>query len=76
MFESVAPSRWIRPPAPGTLYGIDVAERAHGITTQPLQAVSWSADSGASEAPKSTVRAVTPAMPAPEPVGEYVRLIP
>ena len=49
---------------------------AHGMTTQPLHAVSWSGDNGASEAPKSTVRAVIAAMPAPEPVGEYVMLIP
>ena len=55
---------------PGRLYGIDVAESAQGITTQPLQASSWLGESGASEAPKSTVRAVIAAMPAPEPVGE------
>ena len=35
-----------------------VAESAHGIWTQPLQAVNWSDVSGASLAPKSTVRAV------------------
>ena len=44
-----------------------VAASAHGITTQPLQAVIWSGVNGASEAPKSTVRAVIWAMPAPEP---------
>ena len=46
------------------------------MTTQPLQAVSWSGESGASEAPKSTVRAVICAIPAPEPVAVYVMLIP
>ena len=49
---------------------MDVAASAHGITTQALHAVTWSGESGASEAPKSTVRAVICAMPAPEPVGE------
>ena len=48
-----------------------VAESAHGIWTQPLQAVNWSADIGASLAPKSTVRAVIAAMPAPEPTPLY-----
>ena len=52
------------------LYGIDVAERAHGTTTQLLQSASCDDESGASEAPKSTVRAVIEAIPAPEPVGE------
>ena len=46
------------------------------MTGQPLQAVSSSGERGASEAPKSTVRAVICAIPAPEPVGEYVMLIP
>src|ERR687888_556373 len=50
---------------------IDVAESAHGIWTQPLQASNWSGVSGASLAPKSTVRAVMAAMPPPEPIGEY-----
>ena len=58
------------------LYGIDVAERAHGTTTQLLQSASCDDESGASEAPKSTVRAVIEAIPAPEPVGEYLMLIP
>ena len=44
---------------------------AHGIWTQPLQAVNWSAVSGASEAPKSTVRFVIAGMPPPEPIAEY-----
>ena len=39
-----------------------------GIWTQPLQAFAWSTVSGASLAPKSTVRAVIWAMPAPEPI--------
>ena len=57
--------------APGTLYGIAVPASAHGIWTQPLQAVNWSEVSGASEAPKSTVRAVIAEMPAPEPTALY-----
>ena len=36
---------------------IDVDDSAHGIWTQPLQASNWSGVSGASLAPKSTVRA-------------------
>ena len=52
------------------LYGTDMPASAHGMTTQPLQAVSWSGLSGASDAPKSTVRAVICAMPAPDPVAE------
>src|ERR671930_804969 len=53
------------------LYGIAVADSAHGICTQPLQAANSSFESGASLAPKSTVRAVIAAMPPPEPIGEY-----
>src|SRR5215510_11020802 len=66
----------MRPDTPGRLYAIEVADSAHGIWTQPLQAVNWSGDSGASDAPKSTVRAVTAEMPPPEPIGEYVSPIP
>ena len=51
-----------------------VAESAHGMSRQPLHAFAWSGVSGASEAPKSTVRAVIAAMPAPEPVGLYETL--
>ena len=57
-------------PIPGRLYGTEIAESAHGIWTQPPHFVVWSGDIGASEAPKSTVRAVIAAIPAPEPVGE------
>ena len=56
---------------PGTLYGIAVPASAHGIWTQPLQALNWSGVSGASEAPKSTVRFVIAWMPPPEPIGLY-----
>ncbi len=45
-----------------------MAESAHGIWTQPLQAAAWSGESGASLAPKSTVRAVIAAMPPPLPI--------
>jgi hypothetical protein len=36
-----------------------------------VQALSWSLVSGASEAPKSTVREVIAEIPAPEPTGLY-----
>ena len=49
------------------LNAMPVAVRPQGICTQPLHAVAWAGVSGASEAPKSTVRAVIWAMPAPEP---------
>src|SRR3954469_10206108 len=49
-----------------------VAESAQGIWTQLLQAAAWSGVSGASDAPKSTVRAVIWAMPVPEPTAPYV----
>ena len=49
------------------MYMIEVAASAHGIWTHPLHAENWSELIGASEAPKSTVRAVICAMPAPEP---------
>ncbi len=45
-----------------------IAPSAHGIWTQPLQAVAWSVDSGASLAPKSTARAVIWSMPPPLPI--------
>ena len=48
-----------------------MAENAHGIWTQPLQAVNWSGVSGASLAPKSTVRAEIAAMPPPLPIPLY-----
>src|SRR6476469_6838554 len=48
-----------------------VADSAHGTWTQPLQAAAWSGLSGASDAPKSTVRAVIAWMPPPEPIGLY-----
>src|SRR5215470_13299956 len=76
MFASNGPERRSRPPIPGKLYGTDRPASAHGMTTQPLQAASWSGESGASEAPKSTERAVICAIPAPEPVGVYVMWIP
>src|SRR5579871_2472846 len=62
--------------APGTLYESVVAERAHGISIQPLQAAACVGLSGASEAPKSTVLAVMSAIPVPEPTEAYVRLYP
>ena len=60
-----------RPFSPGMLYGIEVADSAHGIWTQPLHALNWSLESGASLAPKSTVRLVIAAMPPPLPIGLY-----
>ena len=44
-----------------------MAESAHGIWTQPLQASNCSRVSGASDAPKSTVRLVIAWIPAPDP---------
>src|SRR5215475_12026804 len=53
---------------PGTLYETVVAASAHGIWTQPWHALAWSDVSGASLAPKSTVRAVICSMPPPLPI--------
>ena len=44
-----------------------VAVSAHGIWTQPLQPENCAGVIGASDAPKSTVRAEIWAMPAPDP---------
>src|SRR3954447_8853155 len=74
--ESTRPLKRRRLLRPGTLYGIDVPPSAHGIWTQPLQAANWSGVSGASLAPKSTVRFVTAEIPPPDPIGPYVILIP
>src|SRR5262249_5241820 len=41
-----------------------------------LQAAAWAGVSGASEAPKSTVRAVICAIPVPDPTAAYVMLSP
>jgi hypothetical protein len=54
--------------APFRLYEASVAPSAHGTWTQSLQAEAWSEVSGASLAPKSTVRAVICAIPPPEPI--------
>src|SRR5919199_1937031 len=61
---------------PRKRYAIDVADSAHGICTQPRHAANWSGVSGASLAPKSTVRFVIALMPPPDPIGPYVILIP
>src|SRR5947209_16809188 len=76
MSASTLPFSRIRLGPPSSLYGIDVAESAHGIWTQPLHAANWSGESGASLAPKSTVRFVIAAMPPPLPIGLYVTLSP
>src|SRR4051794_19260284 len=65
---------WFGRPSPR--YAIDVADSAHGIWTQPRHAANWSGVSGASLAPKSTVRFVIALMPPPEPIGPYVILRP
>src|SRR5437773_12526428 len=49
----------------------EVADSAHGICTHPLQALNWSGVSGASLAPKSTVRLATAEIPPPEPIPLY-----
>src|SRR5881394_804830 len=61
---------------PGILKPIPVAVKAQGICTQLLQAPACSGVSGASEAPKSTVRAVIWAIPAPEPTAPYLTGMP
>ena len=70
------PLMWMWFGSASPLYAIAVAESAHGICAQPLQAASWSGVKGASLAPKSTVRFVTALMPPPEPIGPYVTLMP
>src|ERR1044071_10201802 len=61
---------------PGALKPTPVAERAHGICAQLLQSDACAGVSGASEAPKSTVRAVIWAIPAPEPTAPYLTGMP
>src|SRR5260221_13539899 len=61
---------------PGTLKPRPVADSAQGICTQPLQAAACCGVNGASEAPKSTVRAVIWAIPAPEPTDPYLTAMP
>ncbi len=55
---------------PGMLKARPVAVRAQGIWTQLLHEAAWEDVSGASDAPKSTVRAVICAIPAPDPTEE------
>src|SRR6201992_424723 len=61
---------------PGMLKPRPVAERAHGIVTQPLHFDSCSGVIGASEAPKSTVPFEIALMPSPEPTAEYLTGMP
>src|SRR3954447_12883420 len=61
---------------PGMLNPRPVADRAQGTWTQPLQADACCGVRGASEAPKSTVRAVIWAIPAPEPTAPYLTAMP
>src|SRR3989442_1023716 len=75
MSARIEPVRWRRFVTPSRWYGIEVADNAHGICTQPRQAANWSGVSGASEAPKSTVRFVIALIPPPDPIGPYVTLI-
>src|SRR3954447_709774 len=76
IFARVAPSMCSRFLTPGRLYITDVAASAHGIWTQPLQAENWSGDSGASLAPKSTVRPVIALIPPLEPIALYCSVTP
>src|SRR5919198_4698271 len=66
--------RWFGSESPR--YAIDVADSAQGIWTQPLHAANCSGVSGASLAPKSTVRLMICWIPPPEPIGPYVTLRP
>src|SRR5512146_2726431 len=61
---------------PWSLKPTPVALSAHGICTQLLHAPACSGVSGASEAPKSTVRAVIWEIPAPEPTEAYLTGMP
>src|SRR5215472_11456442 len=61
---------------PGRLYETVVAASAHGIITQPLQPAFWLAVSGASLAPKSTVREEICWIPPPLPMAPYVIVTP
>src|ERR1700759_2755997 len=61
---------------PGMLKPRPVAERPHGIGTNPRQAAACSGFIGASEAPKSTVPLVIALMPSPEPTAEYLTGMP
>ena len=69
MFASTGPDSLSRADRPLTLYMTAVPASAHGIWTQPLHWANWSGVSGASLAPKSTVRALIAAIPPPEPIG-------
>ncbi len=72
MFARALPVRWRWALIPGTLYDTTVAASAHGIWRTPLAFEAWSGVIGASLAPKSTVRAVICAIPAPLPIEPYV----
>jgi len=65
----IARSDNLRSATPGTLYPKTIAPIAIGNWLN-LPALSSFGLSGLSEPPKSTWRAVTPFIPAPEPVGE------
>src|ERR1700686_2883985 len=74
MLARVGPSMCSRFFTPGRLYITDVAASAQGIWTQPLQAVNWSGESGASLAPKSPARPVGALIPPLEPIALYTRV--
>src|SRR6201996_6321382 len=61
---------------PGTLKPRPVAERAHGMVTQPEHFASCSGVIGASEAPKSTEPLEISLIPSPEPTEEYLTGMP
>src|SRR6516165_3594686 len=75
MFASTGPVRFSRR-TPSRWKAMPVAVSAQGIWMQPLQAAAWAGVSGASDAPKSTARAVICAIPVPEPTAAYVTLSP
>src|SRR5215831_5465637 len=67
MSDSTAPVSFRLFGTPFALYVTTVAPSAQGICRQLLHAVAWSVVSGASLAPKSTVRPVIASTPPPEP---------
>src|SRR4029453_13155953 len=67
----IGPVMWRLFGRPGRLYMTDVAESAHGSSTQPPHELNWSGVIGASLAPKSTVLFEIAEIPPPLRFGLY-----